>query len=103
MFKIPPIDVVINDEISRSMALRWLHHFSKELKIKGQCVLYSTPAVPFSLMVLPYLYQDLLERLLYIEHACGKCLVMLLKNLVVTSIFDTSGILSSIALIAELL
>ncbi|XP_027071493.2 E3 ubiquitin-protein ligase PRT6 isoform X1 [Coffea arabica] len=71
MFKIPPIDVVINDEISRSMALRWLHHFSKEFKIKGHCVLYSTPAVPFSLMVLPYLYQDLLER--YIKQHCPDC------------------------------
>lgn len=65
MFKIPPIDVIINNELSRSLALGWLHYFSKEFKIQGQCVLYSTPAVPFSLLVLPNLYQDLLERLPY--------------------------------------
>ncbi|KAL3531814.1 hypothetical protein ACH5RR_005335 [Cinchona calisaya] len=75
MFKIPPIDVIINDEVSRSMALRWLNHSLEEFKIQGQCVLYSTPAVPFSLMQLPNLYQDLLQR--YIKQHCPDCRAVL--------------------------
>lgn len=64
LFKIPPLDDVICDNIVRLVVPRWLRHFSKQFEacmLKG--VMYSTPAVPFKLMLLPHLYQDLLERL----------------------------------------
>lgn len=63
MFKIPPLDDVLKDEVLRSLVLKWLHHFFKEFEARRfQRVLHSTPAVPFKLMHLPYLYQDLLQR-----------------------------------------
>lgn len=63
MFKIPSLDVILKDEVLRSLVLKWFHHFSKEFEVhRFQHVLYSTPAVPFKLMRLPYLYQDLLQR-----------------------------------------
>lgn len=66
-FKIPPLDVVLNNGILRSIVSKWLHHFCKQFEIhRFQCVLYSTPAVPFKLMQLPHLYQDLLQRCLFL-------------------------------------
>lgn len=63
MFKIPPIDVVLEDEGSRSFALKWVHHFQK---VYEACsfpnVFYCNPTVPFKLMTLPRVYQDLLQR-----------------------------------------
>lgn len=65
MFKIPPIDVVLKDEVSRSIALKWFHHFHKVYEACSfQNVFYCNPAVPFKLMSLPHVYQDLLQRLL---------------------------------------
>ncbi|KAH9672311.1 E3 ubiquitin-protein ligase PRT6 [Citrus sinensis] len=62
MFKIPSLDVILKDEVLRSLVLKWFHHFSKEFEVhRFQHVLYSTPAVPFKLMCLPHLYQDLLQ------------------------------------------
>ncbi|KAH9735916.1 E3 ubiquitin-protein ligase PRT6 [Citrus sinensis] len=72
MFKIPSLDVILKDEVLRSLVLKWFHHFSKEFEVhRFQHVLYSTPAVPFKLMRLPYLYQDLLQR--YIKQCCSDC------------------------------
>ncbi|KAJ4704674.1 E3 ubiquitin-protein ligase PRT6-like [Melia azedarach] len=72
MFKIPPLDDVLKDEVLRSLVLKWLHHFFKEFEARRfQRVLHSTPAVPFKLMHLPYLYQDLLQR--YIKQCCPDC------------------------------
>ncbi|KAF2288678.1 hypothetical protein GH714_010354 [Hevea brasiliensis] len=63
MFKIPPLDVVLKDQGVRSLVMKWLHHFHKEYEVYGfQSVLHSTPAVPFKLMQLPHVYQDLVER-----------------------------------------
>lgn len=63
MFKIPSLDVILKDQVLRSLALKWFHHFFKEFEIhRFQRVLHSTPAVPFKLMRLPHLYQDLLQR-----------------------------------------
>lgn len=63
MFKIPSIDVVLKDECSRSSVSIWCRQFCKELDLAGvQCNMHLTPAVPFELMRLPNVYQDLLQR-----------------------------------------
>ncbi|XP_057971426.1 E3 ubiquitin-protein ligase PRT6 [Malania oleifera] len=72
MFKIPALDVVLKDEVLRSSVMQWFRHFRKEFEVHGpECVLYSTPAVPFKLMQLPHVYQDILER--YIKQRCPDC------------------------------
>ncbi|KAK4392246.1 E3 ubiquitin-protein ligase PRT6 [Sesamum angolense] len=72
MFNIPSLDLVVNDEELRSTALRWMGHFCEVFEAhKSQCVLRCTPAVPFKLMLLPHLYQDLLQR--YIKKSCPDC------------------------------
>ncbi|XP_059296404.1 E3 ubiquitin-protein ligase PRT6-like isoform X1 [Lycium ferocissimum] len=76
LFKIPPLDDVISDNIVRFVVPRWLHHFSKQFEarsVKG--IMYSTPAVPFKLMLLPHLYQDLFQR--YFKQHCPDCGVVL--------------------------
>lgn len=63
IFNIPPLDVVLKDEMLRSLVSKWLHHFCSEFEAQSlQGILYSTPAVPFKLMHLPDLYQDILQR-----------------------------------------
>ncbi|CAN4109660.1 unnamed protein product [Withania somnifera] len=50
----------------------WLRRFSKQFEAhRLEGVMYSTPAVPFKLMLLPHLYQDLLQR--YIKQHCPDC------------------------------
>ncbi|XP_059667816.1 E3 ubiquitin-protein ligase PRT6 [Cornus florida] len=72
MFKIPSLDVVLKDGVLRSLVFKWFHHFLKEFEVHSlQCVLHLTPAVPFKLMHLPHLYQDLLQR--YIKQDCPNC------------------------------
>ncbi|XP_022745018.1 E3 ubiquitin-protein ligase PRT6-like isoform X2 [Durio zibethinus] len=72
MFKIPPIDVVLEDEVSRSFALKWFRHFHKVYEACSfQNVFYCNPAIPFKLMSLPHVYQDLLQR--YIKQCCPDC------------------------------
>ncbi|KAK4432355.1 E3 ubiquitin-protein ligase PRT6 [Sesamum alatum] len=72
MFNIPPLDLIVNDEKSRFTALRWLGHFCEVFEAhKSHCVVRCTPAVPFKLMLLPHLYQDLLQR--YIKKSCPDC------------------------------
>lgn len=63
MFKIPPLDVVLKDELSRSSVSIWCRHFCKEFESQRiQRNIHVTPAVPFRLMKLPNVYQDLLQR-----------------------------------------
>ncbi|KAG2241277.1 hypothetical protein Bca52824_096738 [Brassica carinata] len=72
MFKIPPIDTVINDELLWSSSQTWLRHFQMEYRVnrvKGPLCI--TPVVTFQLMKLPNLYQDLLQR--YIKKPCRNC------------------------------
>ncbi|XP_073157617.1 E3 ubiquitin-protein ligase PRT6 isoform X2 [Henckelia pumila] len=72
MFGIPPLGVIIADKKLRYTASRWMHHFSEALRFhKSQCLVRCTPAVPFKLMLLPHLYQDLLQR--YIKKRCPDC------------------------------
>ncbi|XP_031102805.1 E3 ubiquitin-protein ligase PRT6 [Ipomoea triloba] len=71
IFKIPRLDIVLNDEFLRFVVPRWFRCLSEFQDCNKQCVLYSTPAVPFRLMVLPHLYQDLLQR--YIKQHCPDC------------------------------
>ncbi|KAK9289575.1 hypothetical protein L1049_007731 [Liquidambar formosana] len=73
---IPPLDVVLKDEMMRSLVLKWFHHFRNEFEVRSlQSVLHSTPAVPFKLMHLPLVYQDLLQR--YIKQRCPDCKTVL--------------------------
>ncbi|KAL6547117.1 hypothetical protein OROMI_022838 [Orobanche minor] len=73
MVEIPPIDDVINDGMSRLMATRWLDHFTNKFKLQAQNVLYCTPSVPLSLVVLPDLFEDLIKASGCRAHAmaCG--------------------------------
>ncbi|KAL6528691.1 hypothetical protein OROMI_029336 [Orobanche minor] len=72
IFNIPPLDLIVSDLGSRSTALGWLSHFCGVLEAhKFRPVFRCTPAVPFKLMLLPHLYQDLLQR--YIKKCCPDC------------------------------
>ncbi|XP_059595098.1 E3 ubiquitin-protein ligase PRT6 isoform X1 [Vitis vinifera] len=76
MFKIPQLDDVLKDEALRSLVQTWFHHFSKAFEVCSlPSVLYSTPAVPFKLMQLPHVYEDLLQR--YIKQQCPDCKTVL--------------------------
>ncbi|TYH34324.1 hypothetical protein ES332_D13G121200v1 [Gossypium tomentosum] len=78
MFKIPPIDVVLEDEVVLSFALKWFHHFNKVYEACSfRNVFYCNPAVPFKLMSLPHVYQDLLQR--YIKQCCPECKAALVE------------------------
>ncbi|XP_068635271.1 E3 ubiquitin-protein ligase PRT6-like [Aristolochia californica] len=72
MFKIPPLDTVIKHEMVQSLSIKWCGHFCKDMGVLN-CwrTLYCTPAVPFRLLQLPQLYQDLLQR--YIKERCPEC------------------------------
>ncbi|XP_010543302.1 PREDICTED: E3 ubiquitin-protein ligase PRT6 [Tarenaya hassleriana] len=72
MFKIPPIDIVLKDGLVQSLAQRWFQHFQREYNVnRTKGLLCITPAVPFRLMRLPHLYQDLLQRC--IKESCTNC------------------------------
>lgn len=72
MFNIPSLDLIVKDEESRLTAVKWLSHFCEVFEAhKSSHVLRCTPAVPFKLMLLPHLYQDLLQR--YIKKCCPEC------------------------------
>jgi hypothetical protein len=74
MFKIPPLDVVLKDELSRSSVSNWCHHFCKEFESQRiQRNIHVTPAVPFELMRLPKVYQDLLQRYFNYYILCVLC------------------------------
>ncbi|XP_011019864.1 PREDICTED: E3 ubiquitin-protein ligase UBR1 [Populus euphratica] len=76
MFKIPPLFFVLKDHTLRSLVTKWLHHFCKQYEVfSPQHVLHVTPAVPFKLMHLPHVYQDLLQR--YIKQKCVGCKTVL--------------------------
>ena len=61
-FQIPPLEEILGDKIVLSLASRWCAHFLEFGTSEVESVLYSTPAVPFRLVRLPRLYQELLER-----------------------------------------
>ncbi|XP_027353527.1 E3 ubiquitin-protein ligase PRT6 isoform X2 [Abrus precatorius] len=72
MFKIPALEVVLKDELSRSTVSIWCHHFCKEFESrKVHHNIHVTPAVPFELMRLPNVYQDILQRC--IKQCCPEC------------------------------
>ncbi|KAJ7961420.1 E3 ubiquitin-protein ligase PRT6 [Quillaja saponaria] len=75
-FKIPLLDVVLNDEEIRSLVLKWSHHLCKEFRPHTRHrIMHVSPAVPFQLMRLPHVYQDLLQR--YIKQRCPECKTVL--------------------------
>lgn len=66
MFKIPSLDFVLKDELLRSLAVKWVNHFYKEFEVnRFWRSMHCNPAAPFRLMHLPWLYQDLLQRLFH--------------------------------------
>ncbi|CAM8910449.1 unnamed protein product [Rhodiola kirilowii] len=72
MFDIPSLDDVLKDETLCRLAIKWYYHWRNSFrKDKLRNIIYSTPAVPFRLMNLPYIYQDLLQR--YVNQHCGEC------------------------------
>ncbi|XP_074582392.1 E3 ubiquitin-protein ligase PRT6 [Curcuma longa] len=72
MFKICSLESVLKDEVVHALALKWCEHFQKEFRVrKYRDLLAVTPAVPFKLMELPFIYQDLLQR--YIKVPCSSC------------------------------
>ncbi|KAK6779288.1 hypothetical protein RDI58_021472 [Solanum bulbocastanum] len=72
ILKIPSLDNVLNDVTIRLVVEKWFNHFYKHFETRGlKGALYSTPAAPFKLMLLPHLYQDLLQR--YIKQNCPDC------------------------------
>ncbi|MED6182285.1 hypothetical protein PIB30_027255 [Stylosanthes scabra] len=76
MFQIPTIDVILKDELSRSSVSMWCRHFYKECESHGiQRIVHVTPAIPFELMRLPNVYQDLLQRC--IKQRCPECKTLL--------------------------
>lgn len=63
LFHILPLEMVLKDEAVHALALKWCVHFCEEFQVRNYGhILPSTPAVPFKLMHLPQLYQDLLQR-----------------------------------------
>ncbi|OVA16505.1 zinc finger protein [Macleaya cordata] len=72
MFQIPDLDVMVKDQTLRTLGLKWFHHFCREYETRNYGrTLHTTPAIPFRLMRLPHVYQDLLER--YIKKKCPEC------------------------------
>lgn len=69
MFTIPSLDVVLKSEGVRSLVLKWFHHFRKEYEVRNiGRVMHITPAVPFKLMHLPHVYQEILQRFVLLFH-----------------------------------
>ncbi|KAJ3693678.1 hypothetical protein LUZ60_009158 [Juncus effusus] len=75
------LEAVMNDELACGLAVKWCYHLSEEFNNNnsGNCfndgnnnlgVFYCVPAVPFRLLQLPLLYQDLLQR--YVKRQCGE-------------------------------
>lgn len=76
MFMIPSLDVVLKSEGVRSLVLKWSHHFRKEFEVRNfGRVMHITPAVPFKLMHLPHVYQEILQR--FIKQRCPDCKAVL--------------------------
>lgn len=76
MFQIPDLNDLLNNKEVHAIGLRWLHHFCEEFEVrKYGRELHSYPAVPFRLLHLPPIYQDLLER--YIKQKCPECMATL--------------------------
>lgn len=69
MFTIPSLDVVLKSEGVRSLVLKWFHHFRKEFEVRNfGRVMHIKPAVPFKLMHLPHVYQEILQRFVLLFH-----------------------------------
>ncbi|KAJ1282601.1 hypothetical protein BS78_03G065000 [Paspalum vaginatum] len=72
LFQIQSLDLILQDESVHMLALKWSQHFGEDYSSrKNRGTLFSTPAIPFRLMQLPYVYQVLLER--YVKMPCCDC------------------------------
>ncbi|XP_077239031.1 proteolysis 6 [Tasmannia lanceolata] len=75
LFDIVSLEAILKDKVARSLVLKWCNHFCKEFGVRHYGhILHCSPAVPFKLMHLPRLYQDLLES--YIKQPCPLCKVV---------------------------
>ncbi|PON76120.1 TFIIE transcription factor [Trema orientale] len=72
MFRIPPVDFILKDELLRPLSMKWFQHFRREFEVhRFQRNMHCNPVVPFQLMHLPRVYQDLLQRC--IKQSCRAC------------------------------
>ncbi|CAN1849767.1 E3 ubiquitin-protein ligase PRT6 [Linum perenne] len=72
MFMIPQLDVILEDNTLRELAIEWYNEFDMEYETQRfHGTLHSTPGVSFRLMQLPQNYDDLLHR--YGKQHCAKC------------------------------
>ncbi|GAB2272531.1 hypothetical protein Dimus_007354 [Dionaea muscipula] len=72
MFAIPSLDDILGDGFLRSLAQVWFQHVRTDPEHgKGLRVLHLAPVVPFQLMRLPLVYQDLVQR--FIKYRCHNC------------------------------
>lgn len=63
LFQIGSVEMILGNNLVHSLALKWCKHFCKKFGLHNNgCVLQSTPSVPFRLILLPKVYQDLLQR-----------------------------------------
>ncbi|KAM0953533.1 putative carboxypeptidase U transcription factor interactor and regulator Znf-B family [Dioscorea sansibarensis] len=72
MFQICSLEVILQDELVHALAKRWCQHFCGKFKVRKYEHFYCcSPAIPFKLMQLPQIYQDLLQR--YVKLQCCHC------------------------------
>ncbi|KAJ6797224.1 E3 ubiquitin-protein ligase PRT6 [Iris pallida] len=72
MFQIHSLDSVLKDKLVHRLALKWCEHFCEDFRVRNcGLALFSLPAVPFKLIQLPRLYQDILQR--YVKVKCSYC------------------------------
>ncbi|KAJ4782433.1 E3 ubiquitin-protein ligase UBR3 [Rhynchospora pubera] len=71
-FRVPSLGIIFKDEMFNGLVLKWCQHFCEEFKnFESMAPLYCVPAIPFRLMQLPTLYEDLLQR--YVKMQCSEC------------------------------
>lgn len=77
MFQICTLEVILQDEFVRILAKKWCQHFCGKFKVcKYEHFYYCSPAIPFKLMQLPRIYEDLLQRCVCINFAIFVCMLL---------------------------
>ena len=76
MFQICSLEAILQDELVHALAKRWCQHFCGKFKVRKYEHFYCcSPAIPFKLMQLPQIYQDLLQRCDCINSAIFVCML----------------------------
>lgn len=77
MFQICTLEVILQDEFVHTLAKKWCQHFCGKFKVcKYEHFYYCSPAIPFKLMQLPRIYEDLLQRCVCINFAIFVCMLL---------------------------